>query len=441
MKIKKISIIILSIVAIGGFIGGTAYKTYVESSRQQELEIKHIKENTHKTQQTRVQQVDKEKNESTDENKPSFESKVSSYLTEFKESKEDIDTLNHNLDSIKTNTLNETEKLQLANLKLAAKDWSILTVNYDYVRQVGNQDHNPDKALKYAKETLDTINTENLIATGIMSKESVDKKVSCLSGYIEKKETSQINQNTQQNATKNEKIIVTGPNTVPGVYEYDLDDVNLTPKIEPSIITERSSCYKVKTENNIYIDFILNVHNLNEKTKMAKDTITAKIKTNSNDYKCFSIAESANGHNLEKDNSIKPLETRKIHYVAEIPKTEATGEIILTLTINGKDFSNKFDLEGMMLEEVKTNNKKETAQINKIKKKTTQERAEYYYKKIKDAKKKQSEYINSFNKPEVKQSLQTSQSAAFAEATLLEMKYPEDTNIIEESLKKVLDGK
>ncbi|MBU3132603.1 hypothetical protein KPL40_09045 [Clostridium gasigenes] len=161
-------------------------------------------------------------------------------------------------------------------------------------------------------------------------------------------ESKQKDQNTQQNATKNELLIVAGYNTVPGVCEYYLQDVNRTPKIEPSIITESSSCYKVKTENNIYIDFILKVHNLNDKTKMAEDTITAKIKTNSNDYKCFSIAESANGHNLEKDTSIKPLETREIHYVAEVPKTEATGEITLTLTINGKDFSNKFHLEGMM---------------------------------------------------------------------------------------------
>lgn len=84
---------------------------------------------------------------------------------------------------------------------------------------------------------------------------------------------------------------------------------------------------------------------------------------------------------------------------------------------------------------------KETTQINNIKKKTLKERSEYYYKKIKDAKNKQTEYINSFNNPEEKQSLQTPQSAAIGEATLLEMKYPEDTNIVEESLKKVLDGK
>ncbi|NKF05867.1 hypothetical protein J1C67_18025 [Clostridium gasigenes] len=190
---------------------------------------------------------------------------------------------------------------------------------------------------------------QSVRSTESSEKESVKTPPPSAENPVESKQKDQnTQQNTQQNATKNELLIVAGNNTVPGVYEYYLKDVNLTPKIEPSIITESSSCYKVKTENNIYIDFILNVHNLNDKTRMAEDTITAKIKTNSNDYKCFSIAESANGHNLEKDNSIKPLETREIHYVAEVPKTEATGEITLTLTINGKDFSNKFHLEGMM---------------------------------------------------------------------------------------------
>ncbi|MBU3132354.1 hypothetical protein KPL40_07785 [Clostridium gasigenes] len=186
---------------------------------------------------------------------------------------------------------------------------------------------------------------QSVSSTESSEKESVKTPLPSAENPVESK---QKDQNTQQNATKNELFLVTSYNTVPGVCEYDLADVNCTSKIEPSIITESSFCYKVKTENNIYIDFIIKVHNLNDKTKMPENTITAKIKTNSNDYKCFSIAESANGHNLEKDTSIKPLETREIHYVAEVPKTEATGEITLTLTINGKDFSNKFHLEGMM---------------------------------------------------------------------------------------------
>lgn len=149
-------------------------------------------------------------------------------------------------------------------------------------------------------------------------------------------------------ANKNELFSVVEYNTVQEACEYYLDGLDVTPRIEPSIITGSYSYYDVKTEGNIYIDVILGVKNLNNESKMADDIITAKIKINSNEYTCFSVAESADGSDLENHASIKPLETRKIHYVAEVPITEATGEIEIILTVNGKDFSNKFHLEGMM---------------------------------------------------------------------------------------------
>lgn len=156
-------------------------------------------------------------------------------------------------------------------------------------------------------------------------------------------------QDTKQDATKNELFIVAGGNnTVPEVCEYYLDELDVTPRIKPSIITANSSYYDVETDGNIYIDVTLCVNSLSNEAKMADDLITTKIKINNNEYPCFSLIESADGSDLEKYDTIKPLETRKIHYVAEVPITEATGEIEIILTINGKDFSNKFNLEGMM---------------------------------------------------------------------------------------------
>lgn len=81
---------------------------------------------------------------------------------------------------------------------------------------------------------------------------------------------------------------------------------------------------------------------------MADDIITTKIKINNNEYPCFSLVESSDDSDLEKYASIKPLEIRKIHYVAEVPIKDSTGELEIILTINGKNFSNKFHLEGMM---------------------------------------------------------------------------------------------
>lgn len=70
--------------------------------------------------------------------------------------------------------------------------------------------------------------------------------------------------------------------------------------------------------------------------------------------------------------------------------------------------------------------------------KTKQEKEDFYYNIINEAMQKQINYINSIKDPKVKQSVQTSSSAAIAEATSLEMKYPEDSEIINECLAKVI---
>lgn len=154
---------------------------------------------------------------------------------------------------------------------------------------------------------------------------------------------------TQEDVTKNELFIVAGgTNKVQDVCEYYLDGLDVTPRIEPSIITGTYSSYNVRTEDNIYIDVTLGIKNFKNEAKVADDMITTKIKINNNEYTCFSVAESVDGSDLENYASVKPLETRKIHYIAEVPISEATGEIEVILTINGEDFSNKFNLEGMI---------------------------------------------------------------------------------------------
>lgn len=161
---------------------------------------------------------------------------------------------------------------------------------------------------------------------------------------------SDVKQDTQSDVkqdTQSELFIIAGGNNiVPEVCEYYLSDINVTKRIEPSIITGSNSYYDVKTEGNVYIDVILCVNSLSNEDKMADDLITTKIKINNNEYPCFSLVESADDSDLEKYASIKPLEIRKIHYVAEVPIKDSTGELEIILTINGKNFSNKFHLEG-----------------------------------------------------------------------------------------------
>ena len=65
---------------------------------------------------------------------------------------------------------------------------------------------------------------------------------------------------------------------------------------------------------------------------------------------------------------------------------------------------------------------------------------EEYYTIIKEAKQRQQDYIDSIDDPQIKQSVQTSYSAAVAESSLLYIKYPEDTKTIDAALKRVLNG-
>ena len=64
-----------------------------------------------------------------------------------------------------------------------------------------------------------------------------------------------------------------------------------------------------------------------------------------------------------------------------------------------------------------------------------------YYDSILAAWQRQHDYIASIDDDAVKQSVQTSHSAAIFEATRLEMEHPEDAAIINECLHKVLEGK
>ena len=63
-----------------------------------------------------------------------------------------------------------------------------------------------------------------------------------------------------------------------------------------------------------------------------------------------------------------------------------------------------------------------------------------YYSIIKEAWTKQKDYIDSIDDPKVKQSLQTPQSAAIMESDRLLIEHPEDSETINKSLKRVLNG-
>ncbi|MDM8312393.1 hypothetical protein [Clostridium cadaveris] len=193
--------------------------------------------------------------------------------------------------------------------------------------------------------------TEQVSSENINGKESsgiVIEQVS--SENINRKENSEnVNRKgTPETDIKNEIVMAGEGNTVNGVCQFILGEIYVTPRIEPSIITGSSSCYDVKTQGNIYIDVTLAMTNSGYKAKLINDIIDARIKLNNNEYTCFSLVESVDGSDLEKNALIKPKVVRDIHYVAEVPIEEVIGEIEVILTVDGKDFSRTINLEDMM---------------------------------------------------------------------------------------------
>ncbi len=90
-----------------------------------------------------------------------------------------------------------------------------------------------------------------------------------------------------------------------------------------------------------------------------------------------------------------------------------------------------------MVEYLQANSSAETSSTTPVEDET---KSEAYYDSIRTAWQKQKDYIDSIDDNAVKQSVQTSHSAAIFEANRLEMKYPEDADMINQSLQKVLAG-
>ncbi len=115
-----------------------------------------------------------------------------------------------------------------------------------------------------------------------------------------------------------------------------------------------------------------------------------------------------------------------------------------TETENTKQNSNQ-ESKPKETENIKQNSKQEekpkTTEAETMKQNSKQEeKKEYYYNLIKEAKQKQIDYINSIDDPKLKQSVQTAFSAAIFKANELTLKYPENSDIINVSLNKLLDS-
>lgn len=120
--------------------------------------------------------------------------------------------------------------------------------------------------------------------------------------------------------------------------------------------------------------------------------------------------------------------------VACVQKNNLEGEDDSSKSISSNSISKIENSEDNNHEDVK-----QDTQLD-IEQDTQEESAEdEYYIIIKKAWQKQKDYIESIDDPKVKQSVQTSRSAAIMEADRLLIEHPEDSDAINLSLKSVLN--
>ncbi|WP_300385394.1 hypothetical protein [Clostridium sp.] len=134
----------------------------------------------------------------------------------------------------------------------------------------------------------------------------------------------------------------------------------------------------------------------------------------------------------QKNNSAGEDNFSKSSTSQSVSSTQSSGEEILETTSPSVENAVESKQEN---EDVQKNTQQDT-------KLDTQPEAteKEYYDLIKEAWQKQKDYIDSIDDPKVKQSVQTSQSAAIMESTGLLMEHPENSEAINASLKRVLAG-
>lgn len=138
----------------------------------------------------------------------------------------------------------------------------------------------------------------------------------------------------------------------------------------------------------------------------------------------------------EKNNSTKPIDSSKNIVEHKTEKTQEKTEENKHKKIEEKTQEKKQE----KIQEDNQKNIQKNTEKNDLKNTKQESKEKHYYTLIKEAWQKQKDYIDSINDSKVKQSVQTTNSAAIAKSNELLLKYPEDSKDIERSLKKVLNG-
>ena len=122
-------------------------------------------------------------------------------------------------------------------------------------------------------------------------------------------------------------------------YEMNFKKKDFVTELKPPKIRDWSiyNYYKPKDNDNLYINTIIDIKNLETSEIDAKDLIQSikAIYDKKYEYEGFVAMELADGSDFEESSyKIKPLQTRKIHILVEVPKVAKSDDKPVDLTFD-----------------------------------------------------------------------------------------------------------
>ena len=139
-------------------------------------------------------------------------------------------------------------------------------------------------------------------------------------------ETSTTGNTTNDTSTKKEKqkkYVNIGDNIQSKDWEIKILETKFGQRINPPTQPAFYTYYQVKDTNNTYLCVVLEAKNISSLELDADSIATIKAKYDNNyTYSSFSAIEDGNlGFTYTNITNIKPLTSKKIYYLAEMPKT------------------------------------------------------------------------------------------------------------------------
>ncbi len=105
-------------------------------------------------------------------------------------------------------------------------------------------------------------------------------------------------------------------------YEFTLQSVDLTTRIDPPHQDGFYTYYEVKDDDLIYLDVVIDVENIGKRARGADNFMDVRVMYEERyEYYGFSIIEENDGSDFSYTNitSIDPLKNRTLHYIIELP--------------------------------------------------------------------------------------------------------------------------